>query len=284
MDSLRDILPRMMNGIGLRQRYRAELVILHWRQIVGEEIAANTRPGKIRRGVLTVTAKNAAWAHHLSMMKEEIAARINAFAGEKAVGDLKFQAGYFQNGQNQEKDDGEEEIPAVDWREGRLDAGELRAVEVITAPLADDGVRVRIKRLLSKDMALRKAQRKKDWRPCQKCGVLCPPGGDLCRVCAAAALAAGREAVRGLLRDAPWLGYEECSRYVACRRSDYNAARDELAEALLKAVGRDEGDRVKLLALTMLMNGVPPQAVSADMIEAILTKVRRRNNVSASRG
>ncbi|MDT8903362.1 DUF721 domain-containing protein [Anaeroselena agilis] len=281
MDSLREIVPRMMKSIGLDKRYKAEMIIFNWRQIVGDEVAANTRPIKIGRGVLTLAAKNAVWAHHLSTLKEEIIVRINAFAGEKAVNDLKFQAGYLRIDQNEEN--GDEGYAAPKLREIPLESGETKKIEEITAPMADDLLRTKVKRLLVKEFAFRKFRRKQKWQPCTKCGILRPDGDDLCVSCATVARAAGRECVRKLLRDAPWLGYDECVRYIACRRSDFAAARDELADILFAVVGRDENDKVALPLLTMLYYRVGPQDLTEEMIATMLEKVRRKGNVSTSR-
>ncbi|MDR7868737.1 MAG: DUF721 domain-containing protein [Sporomusaceae bacterium] len=281
MNSLREIVPRMMKNIGLEKRYKDEMIILNWRQIVGEEIAANTRPGRISRRVLTLAAKNAVWAHHLSTLKEEIIAKINAYAGGKAVGDLKFQAGYLRNDQNEEN--GEDRSPAINWREIRLESGEKKVIEEMTAPLADDLLRAKMRRLLGKELSFRKIRRRQEWQPCRQCGVLRPAGDELCMTCAAAVRAAGRDAVRKLLRDAPWLGYEECTRYIACRRSDFAAVRDELADALLTAAARDENDPVAVPLLAMLLYKVGPQGISEEMLANTLDKVRRKGNVSASR-
>ncbi len=283
MDCLREIIPRMMKNLGLTQRYKAELILLNWRQIVGEEIAANTRPGKINRRVLTLAAKNAAWAHHLSTLKEEIIARINAFAGEKAVSDLKFQAGYFRIDQNNEENGGGDERPVVNWRENSLDIRDKKNIDEIAAPLNDDLLRGKVKRLLGKEMALKKARQKLNWQPCKQCGVLRPPGEVMCSTCTAAARSVSRDAVRRVLRDAPWLSYEECSRYVECRRSDFNAVRDETADTMIKAVAHDENDRLGLLLLTMLLFGVQPRDVTGEMTVKTLEIVRRKINVSASR-
>jgi hypothetical protein len=281
MDTLGEILPRMMKGMGLGQRYKAEMIILNWRQIVGEEIAANTRPGKIARHVLTLSAKNAVWAHHLTTLKEEIIARINAYAGEKAVTDLKFQAGYLRNDQNEENGDDE---PIIVARHGiRLDGGEAKIIEEMAAPLADDLLRVKMKRLLGKEMTLRKLRRGNDWQPCRQCGVLRPADAELCVACAAANRSAGREAVMRLLRDAPWLGYEECARYVACRRSDYGAARDQLADFLTAKVASNESDSVSLSLLAMLFHRAEPRQLTETMKATTLEKVRRKSNVSTSR-
>lgn len=283
MNTLRDIVPAMMKNLGLAQRYKAEIILLNWRQIVGEDIAAHTRPGKINRRVLTLAANNAVWAHHLSTLKEEIIAKINAFAGEKAVSDLKFQAGYFRDDQNNEENGEDDDSPTIPWRESGLDRRETLTVEDIAAPLSDELLRVKFKRLLSKNMALKKARRRHDWQPCRLCGVLRPPGEELCRTCAVLARTASREAVRRLLREAPWLNYEECSRYTDCRRSDFDAARDEIADTLMRSIAHDETDRVGLPTLTMLLFGVKPRDITEEMTAKTLAKVRRKNDVSASR-
>ncbi len=281
MNSLREIVPRMMKSIGLEKRYKDEMIIFNWRQIVGEEIADNTRPGRISRRVLTLAAKNAVWAHHLSTLKEEIIAKINAYAGEKAVSDLKFQAGYLRNDQNEEN--GEDGPPAINWRDIRLESGEKKAIDEMTAPLADDLLRAKMKRLLGKELSFRKIRRRQEWQPCRQCGVLRPTGDELCVTCAAAVRAAGRDAVRKLLRDAPWLGYEDCTRYIKCRRSDFAAVRDELADTLLTAAARDENDPVALPLLTMLLYKVGPRDITEEMLANTLDKVRRKGNVFASR-
>jgi len=283
MDSLRDIVPKMMKKLGLSQRYKAELILLNWRQIVGEEIAANTRPGKISRRVMTLAAKNAVWAHHLATLKEEIIAKINDFAGEKAIIDLKFQAGYFRNDQNNEKDDDGTESLTISWRDVAIDNRDRKAIDDIAAPLADDLLRSKVKRLLGKEMARRKARQRHNWQPCRQCGVLRPPDEELCSTCATAARAAARDAVRRLLRDAPWLSFEECTRYVLCQRGDFNAIRDEMAEALARKIARDQEDRLALALLTMLLFGVRPGEINDDMTAKTLAIVRRKSNVFASR-
>jgi predicted nucleic acid-binding Zn ribbon protein len=282
MDSLREILPRMIKTLGLQKRFEAEIVILKWRQIVGEDIATNTRPGKISRRVLTVAAKNAVWAHHLSTLKEEIIAKINAFAGEKAVSDIKFLAGYFRIDQNENKDDSDD-YPAVNWREISLDSREAKAVEDMAAPVSDDLLRGKMKRLLRMELTLKKMRRLRNWQPCPACGVPKPPGEELCGSCQTFAREKGRKAVRRLLRDAPWLSYEECSRYVACRRCDYSAAKEQLADELLRAMTADEKDRVGLPMLTMLFFGAKPQEITAEMTAKTLAKARRKSDVSPSR-
>jgi len=283
MNPIGDIMLLMMTNLGMDKRFRAEIAMLHWRQIVGEDIASHTRPLRVRRGVMTVAAKNAMWVHHLSTLKEKIVAKINAFAGENAVRELKFQAGYFQNDQNEEKDDGEDKSPYL-GQQILLEKSDLTAVEEMAAPLVNEALRQKIKKLLCREMALRRVKRRQDWRPCQVCGVLRPPEAALCTACSIAARTKSKEELRRVLREAPWLGYEECASYVPCRRSDFASVKDEMADTLLREIGENGEDWLKIMALAMLLNGVGPRDVTGEMVEKILAMAGRKGNVFASRG
>lgn len=282
MNSLQEILPQLVRNLGLGQRYRAELIVMHWRDIVGGEIALHTQPGKVRNGVLTVAAKNAVWAHHLTTLKEEIIAKVNVFAGEKAISDLRFQAGYFQNDQNEEIN-GDDEAP-INFPMPVLDESELKAVEGMVAVIADEDIRRKLKRLLAKEATLRKARKQRSWQSCGCCGVLCPPKAALCSACALKARLAATDSVRKMLREAPWLSYEECLPYAdSCRLTDYRTAKAELIDVLIREFAADESDQLKLMSLAMLYYGAKPQTVDQELIDKTLARIRRKKHVFAPR-
>ncbi len=54
---------------GLLELYRVRKA---WPEIVGEELARRTQPKRIKGSVLTVAVESSVWAHHLSMMREQI--------------------------------------------------------------------------------------------------------------------------------------------------------------------------------------------------------------------
>ena len=62
-----------------------------WRGVVGPRIADRTRPGQLRRDVLTVTVASAVWAQELSLLKSEILERLQA-SGLKLAG-IRFVVG-----------------------------------------------------------------------------------------------------------------------------------------------------------------------------------------------
>jgi hypothetical protein len=61
-----------------------------WRQAVGPQIAAQTHPDTLKRGVLFVRVSAPVWMHQLQFMKEEILGRINGLSSPEEVRSLRF--------------------------------------------------------------------------------------------------------------------------------------------------------------------------------------------------
>lgn len=66
----------ILQGAGLAKR-TGQCVTLYqiqkaWTEIVGEVLAEKTCPRKIQKAVLVISVENAAWAQHLTYMKEQI--------------------------------------------------------------------------------------------------------------------------------------------------------------------------------------------------------------------
>jgi len=61
-----------------------------WRRAVGPQIAAQTHPDTLKRGVLFVRVSAPVWMHQLQFMKDEILGRINELAGPGEVRNLRF--------------------------------------------------------------------------------------------------------------------------------------------------------------------------------------------------
>ena len=63
-----------------------------WPQAVGEAIAAEATPTAERAGTLTVTCSSSVWAQELTLMGDELTARINDAVGRPCVTALRCQA------------------------------------------------------------------------------------------------------------------------------------------------------------------------------------------------
>ena len=61
-----------------------------WKNIVGERLAAHSKPVVIKDRVLYVKAEGSAWTQELSFMKREIIRNANAKLGRQLIKDMKF--------------------------------------------------------------------------------------------------------------------------------------------------------------------------------------------------
>lgn len=64
-----------------------------WGEVMGPEITAISHPVSERRGVVTVHCSDTIWAEELSMMSEDLLARLAARLGTTSPADLKFRYG-----------------------------------------------------------------------------------------------------------------------------------------------------------------------------------------------
>lgn len=64
-----------------------------WPELIGEAIAAVTHPRSERQGTLTVNCADAVWTEELTLMREDLLARLREALGEQAPADIRFRTG-----------------------------------------------------------------------------------------------------------------------------------------------------------------------------------------------
>jgi len=67
-----------------------------WREVVGEQLAAETRPGNVRRGRLEVIVADSSLLQELTFEKEKILAKLSERLPELGAKDLRFRVGPVQ--------------------------------------------------------------------------------------------------------------------------------------------------------------------------------------------
>jgi predicted nucleic acid-binding Zn ribbon protein len=85
-----DVLPRVLEELGLRQRLAERRVLESWAKIVGEKIARHSRVVDIQDGVLTLQADHGVWRQELSLLTPEIVRRYNEVCGEGTVREIRW--------------------------------------------------------------------------------------------------------------------------------------------------------------------------------------------------
>ena len=91
-----DLLPKLMQQLGLSERLRESEVIDAWKSIVGEFIAAHSCPVSLRAGVLFVRVLQPALHYQFEQIsKAEILRKLKQRFGAKIIREIRFRSGSF---------------------------------------------------------------------------------------------------------------------------------------------------------------------------------------------
>jgi predicted nucleic acid-binding Zn ribbon protein len=89
-----DLLPKLMQQLGLRERLHETEVIEAWKQIVGDFIATHSAPLSLREGILVVRVLQPALHYQFeTISKAEILKKLKQRFGGKTIRDVRFRVG-----------------------------------------------------------------------------------------------------------------------------------------------------------------------------------------------
>jgi len=89
-----DAVRKVMAGLGLKDRLRADEVLGAWQEVVGEFVAKHSSPQQLMNGVLTVRVLQPTVHFELDRFwKPKILAKLKERFGPRVVRDIKFRVG-----------------------------------------------------------------------------------------------------------------------------------------------------------------------------------------------
>ena len=89
-----DVLPKLMQRLGLRERLHETEVTEAWSKIVGDFIAAHSTPVALREGILYVRVLQPALHYELEQVsKLDILRKLKQRFGGKIIRDVRFRVG-----------------------------------------------------------------------------------------------------------------------------------------------------------------------------------------------
>ena len=89
-----DLLPKLMQRLGLKERLHETEVQEAWSKIVGEFIAAHSAPVALRQGILYVRVLQPALHYELEQVaKTEVLRKLKQRFGGKIIRDVRFRVG-----------------------------------------------------------------------------------------------------------------------------------------------------------------------------------------------
>src|ERR1700739_3770429 len=98
MERLRNVLANSLKRLELGSQLGEYGVWPVWNDVVGEPIARNAQPEKIRNGTLFVKVSSPVWMQQLQFMKEMIAETVNQRLKANVVKNIFFVVGRVQPG------------------------------------------------------------------------------------------------------------------------------------------------------------------------------------------
>lgn len=275
MEQVNAVLQAVVAKLGgqAKEKFWTAWLYTHWPSIVGEDIAAQTQAERIQRGVLIIVVANSVWQHHLTLMKPDLVSKLSRQTNG-LVKDIRFLSGVLDK-------KAVVIVPETTVRLEALSQEEEKRIREQVGVLQDKRVRYALEKLMQKDKRWKNALQKGGAGVCSSCGTVCRAGDILCVTCQRLAEAQLREKIKEILREVPWLSYEDCRSFVKCDKIQFDRAKNELVDQCWRMLAGEEQDRKIALLLTMLEKNCSPETLTESMIEQIMEKARRKADVSA---
>jgi hypothetical protein len=264
MRKLSDALSGWRPGDGPAPHEPLLLLQAAWPDIVGAQVARNSRPARIGDGTLLITTRSSAWSHQLSLLADHVLHAVSARLPKVELKQLRFRVGTVP-------------APRDKLPVHRRGAHVRNSVER-AAPGSSVEALARFRKEVEQSQ---RAKRSEGWKACTGCGVLvAPDAAELCPTCSAADAQERGEAVSRLLFEAPWLGYSGTAALVSgLQEREYERVRDRLLsrwwEILVQAraakrVSRDERERLVASSYVLLKSKIPPEEIKPATVRSIL--------------
>ena len=85
-----ELLPQILNRLGLDRRFKEQQVLNLWPGVVGEELAARTRATRVDNGVLYVRVDHGAWMQELHFIEKELLRKLRAQSPGVTLNKIRF--------------------------------------------------------------------------------------------------------------------------------------------------------------------------------------------------
>ena len=234
-----------------------------WPDIVGQEIAKNSRPHELARNGLLVVTRSSAWSQQLAFLSERIVANVRDRIGSP-VDRVRFRVGRLIS----------EGAAAPARRSTRIKRVVDHRAPVQTqhealARFRDDVARAQ------------RAKAAAGWKECFQCGVrIAPAAGRFCAPCSNAWAQGRSEQVARLLFDVPWLGYAGAAAVVeGLSPHEYEGIRRKLLTTWWESLQRIRREgrrrlstRERLIASSyvLLKSGLDPDRIAPAVVRDLL--------------
>jgi hypothetical protein len=155
-EMLGEILAKILKKRNIPHTSTDRRLLAIWRGAVGPQIASQTHPDSLKRGVLFVRVSAPVWMHQLQFMKEEILDKIKEHSSPEEIHNLHFSIGEIpappSGGANPPAPD--PDLPPLTGRDRTMMSESLDAVR-------DPELRVILERVMAREIGRRRLREKR---------------------------------------------------------------------------------------------------------------------------
>lgn len=123
-----------------------------WADIVGSSLAEHTSPAGWRGTTLIINVEHSTWMQELQFMKRDLMAKISGACPKTKLKDIRFQIGKIEGTVAHDDVGNTHALPALNQSEKEFARDTVR-------PVKDEETRESIRRLIEKDLSLKKSKR-----------------------------------------------------------------------------------------------------------------------------
>jgi predicted nucleic acid-binding Zn ribbon protein len=89
-ERLDKVLIRTLRGLRIDRRIKEETVLINWNRVVGDRIAPQTNPLRVKDSILFVKVENASWRNEMVFLKGKIIKELNQSVKANVIKDIVF--------------------------------------------------------------------------------------------------------------------------------------------------------------------------------------------------
>jgi hypothetical protein len=235
-----------------------------WTEIVGENVAKNSRPVQLAGDALVVATRSSAWSEQLSLLAERILAALRGRFGLRDLRRLRFRTG----------------VVTAHRPARRVVRGVVSTPSGARGRERSHSVEESVARFRSDVARVRRANAARGSKECEACASLIAPDRSLCVACENRVAQERERFVSRLLFDVPWLGYVGIAALLeGLQREEYEVIRARLLArwwAMLdrarkaKRLSRDGRERLVASSYVIVKSGLEPEQIAPETVRNVL--------------
>lgn len=83
-----EVINNIIKSLGIETKLQETNAVIYWPEIVGPDIAKNTKAQQVKDGKLFVKVKNDVWRNELSFLKGRFIEKLNSKIGNQVISDI----------------------------------------------------------------------------------------------------------------------------------------------------------------------------------------------------